>query len=100
MKEAERMSKIVVDKEKDNATYLDTYAWVLYKRGRYKEAEKIMEYIIKGGEKNDAEYYEHLGYIQKAMKQCIKAIENWKIAYKLNNGKSKLLKEIENCVKK
>ena len=100
LKEAERMSKIVVDKEKDNATYLDTYAWVLYKRGRYKEAEKIMEYIIKGGEKNDAEYYEHLGYIQKAMKQCIKAIENWKIAYKLNNGKSKLLKEIENCVKK
>jgi predicted Zn-dependent protease len=99
LKEAERMSKIVVDKEKGNATYLDTYAWVLYKRGRYKEAEKILESIIRNGEKNDAEYFEHLGYIQKAMKQCVKAIENWKTAYKIDNKKSELLKEIENCEK-
>jgi tetratricopeptide (TPR) repeat protein len=99
LKEAERMSKQVIDKEKNNATYLDTYAWVLYKRGRYKEAEEIMEAIIKKSDKSDAEYYEHLGYIQKAMKKNIKAIESWKIAYKIDNRKSDLLKEIENCGK-
>jgi len=27
----------------DNVYYLDTYAWVLYKLGRYKEAEKQMK---------------------------------------------------------
>lgn len=99
LKEAERMAKIVIEKEKGNTTYLDTYAWVLYKRGRYREAKKIMEEIIRKGEKEDAEWYEHLGYIMKAMKDCDRAIEYWQSAYKIDNRKSSLLIEIENCKK-
>ena len=34
LKEAEQMAKTVIEREKDNKTYLDTYAWVLYKRGK------------------------------------------------------------------
>jgi Tfp pilus assembly protein PilF len=99
LKDAEKMAKYVVEKEKGNPTYLDTYAWVLYKKGKYKEAEKIMEAIIKTGSNEDAAYYEHLGFIQKALKMCDKAIENWNTALKLDNRKSTLQKEIENCVK-
>jgi tetratricopeptide (TPR) repeat protein len=100
LKEAERMAKIVIDNEKGNTTYLDTYAWVLYKRGRFREAKKIMDEIISKGEKEDAEWYEHLGYIMKALKDCDKAIEYWNLAYKIDKRKSALLIEIENCRKR
>jgi Tfp pilus assembly protein PilF len=99
LKEAEKMAKLVIDREKENTTYLDTYAWVLYKRGRYKEAEKVMERVISKGESPNAEWYEHLGYIMKAVNKCGKAIEYWTLSFKLDKSKSKLLKEIENCIK-
>ena len=100
LKEAEKMAKKVVEKEKGNATYLDTYAWVLYKKGKLRDAEKLMESIIKDGDNNDAEYYEHLGYIQKALKKCDKAIASWNKALMIDSRKVLLQKEIENCGKK
>jgi tetratricopeptide (TPR) repeat protein len=96
LKEAENMAKKVIEKEGTNNTFLDTYGWVLYKRGKLKEAAKIMETIIKSGEK-DAEYYEHYGYILKKRKRCDEAVSNFNIAYKLDSTKTYLLKDIENC---
>jgi len=93
------MAKKVIEKEKGNTTFLDTYGWVLYKRGKLKEAAKIMESIIKNNDKQDAEWYEHYGYILKKQKKCSEAVLNWKIAYKIDNSKTELLKEIENCEK-
>jgi Tfp pilus assembly protein PilF len=99
LKEAEQMSKSVIEKEKGNNTYLDTYGWVLYKRGKLKEAATIMESIINSGAKPDAEWFDHYGFILKGQKKCDKAIENWKIAIKLDSTKVNLNKEIENCGK-
>jgi tetratricopeptide (TPR) repeat protein len=99
LKEAEEMAKRVIEKEKGNTTFLDTYGWVLYKRGKLNEAAKIMETIINSGEKPDAVWYEHYGFILKGQKKCLKAIENWNIAIKIDSTKSNLIKEIENCKK-
>ncbi|MCX6750237.1 MAG: hypothetical protein NTZ83_02170, partial [Candidatus Pacearchaeota archaeon] len=99
LKEAEEMAKKVIEKEKENSTYLDTYGWVLYKRGKLNEAAKIMEKIINSGEKADAEWYEHYGFILKKQKKCVKAIENWNIAVKLDSTKTNLFKEIKDCRK-
>ncbi len=99
LKEAEKMAKKVVEKEKDNTTYLDTYAWVLYKRGKLKEAARIMEDIIKSGGKPDAVWYEHYGFILKKQGNCPKAVENWKEALKLDETKTNLAEEINNCAK-
>jgi Tfp pilus assembly protein PilF len=99
LKEAEEMAKKVIEKEKGNTTYLDTYGWILYKRGKLKDAAKIFESIISSGEKPDAVWYEHYGYIYKKQKNCSKAIENWNIALKLDSSKIHLLKEIESCGK-
>ena len=60
----------VIEKEKGNTTFLDTYGWVLYKRGKLKEAAKVMETVINSGEKPDAVWYEHYGYILKKEKKC------------------------------
>ncbi len=97
LKEAEIMAGKVIEMEKNNNTYLDTYGWVLYKRGKVKDAEKIFEEIIKSSKDPDAEYFEHYGYILKKRKNCQKAIINWKFALELDSTKTNLKKEIENC---
>jgi len=99
LKEAEEMSRRVIENEKTNTTFLDTYAWVLYKRGKLKEAARIMENIIGSGEKPDAVWYEHYGFILKKQKRCREAIINWNIALKLDATKNHLSNEIENCIK-
>ena len=48
---AEKMSKITITKEPENSTYLDTYAWILF---RLKSYDKALEYITKAV-KNDVE---------------------------------------------
>jgi len=93
------MAKIVIEREKDNNTYLDTYAWVLYKRGKTREAAKIMERIINTEEGNDAEYFEHYGYILRKLGKCREAEKNWEKALALDKEKTQLRKEIENCRK-
>jgi tetratricopeptide (TPR) repeat protein len=100
LKKAEAMSRKVIEQETDNATFLDTYAWVLFKKGKTKDAAKIMERIISQGSNISAEHYEHYGFILKKLKKYEKAIENWEIAMKLDNTKSQLNNEIENCRKR
>jgi tetratricopeptide (TPR) repeat protein len=98
LEEAEKMIKIVIDQEKDNKTFLDTYAWVLYKRGKFKEASKVMEEIMKEGE-DDADWFEHYGFIMKGLKRCDTAIIYWNRAIYVDNKRQYLIKEIENCSK-
>jgi predicted negative regulator of RcsB-dependent stress response len=71
----------------------------LYKRGKLEEAAKVMQSIIKSGDKPDAVWFEHYGYILRKQKKCKEAIENWKTALKLDSNKTELIKEIENCEK-
>ncbi len=99
LKEAEAMAREVVDKAEKNTTFLDTYAWVLYKRGKLKEAAAIMEKIIGSGEKADAEWYEHYGYILKGQKKCSLAVEKWEIAISIDSSKTHLIQEIKDCEK-
>lgn len=44
---AESYAKRVVRNEPDNTTYLDTYAWVLYKKGDYEGARELIDKTIK-----------------------------------------------------
>ncbi len=64
---AHKMSRTTIEKEPKNAYYLDTYAWVLYKMGNYKEAERYILLAIKYSEKEDqSTNYEHYVEILKA----------------------------------
>ncbi len=100
LKDAEQMARTVIEKDKNNDTFLDTYAWVLYKRGKARAAAKIMEKIIdSAGKKGDAEYFEHYGYILRKMGKCDEAVQNWETAIMLDGTKTNLRKEMENCKK-
>ncbi len=100
LKEAEKMARIVTEKEKGNSTFLDTYAWVLYKRGKSREAARIMEKILGSDDhSNDAEYYEHYGYILKKMRRCDEAVKSWEKALMIDSLKTELKKEMIKCGK-
>ena len=51
---ATRMSRITIEEEPDNATYLDTYGWILFLRGKAKEAKPYFKHaMIYGGKESE-----------------------------------------------
>lgn len=81
--DALKMSAITVEKEPKNVTYLDTYAWVLYKLERYKDAKKWMEKVFSYDKNPQGVNYEHYGDILYKLGDTKKAVQNWKKAKKL-----------------
>jgi tetratricopeptide (TPR) repeat protein len=93
--EAKGWSARVVKNNPDNATFLDTYAWVLYKLDALEEAERyILNALDKGGE-NDPEVNEHAGDIQFSLKSFQVARSYYQKAIILGGDKEKLQEKIE-----
>ncbi len=69
----------LVDKEPNNATYLDTYAWVLYKLGEFENARKYLEKAVENDSGNGV-ILEHLGDAWYQTGNAEKALEFWKKA--------------------
>jgi len=82
---AERMSLICIELEPNNPTFLDTYAWVLYKQNKL---DKALEYIKKAYllQKNNATIIEHYGDILYKTGNIEQALEMWNEAYKTGKG--------------
>lgn len=59
LRKAERMSRITIEKEPDNATYLDTYGWILFLRGKAKEAKPYFKHAMIYGGKDSAVILRH-----------------------------------------
>lgn len=83
LEDALKMSAITIEKDPKNVTYLDTYAWILYKLGRYKEAKKWMEKVFSYDKNAGGVNYEHYGDILYKLGEKEKAVQNWKKAKKL-----------------
>ena len=60
---ASRMSRITVEKEPDNATYLDTYGWILFLRGKAKEAKPYFKHAMIYGGKESAVILMHYAMV-------------------------------------
>jgi tetratricopeptide (TPR) repeat protein len=92
-----KMAEEVMKTDGDNKTYIDTYAWVLYKLGKKKKAYKEMLRIFQKQEERDPEILEHMGFILKSMGKCTEAVGYWEEALIKDKAKSYLEKEIEAC---
>lgn len=70
---AEEMSRLANELDPDNATFLDTHAWVLYLLKRYDEAKQYMDRAVELMEKEDEEMskdvLEHIKQINKKAKK-------------------------------
>lgn len=95
---AEKLSRKTVDQQPDNATFLDTLAWILYLKGEYEEAleiqEKAMDSLSSEAE-SSAEYWDHLGDIQYRCAQKDKALDSWKKALELDKENKKIAEKVK-----
>lgn len=93
LEKAENMSAKTVKANPGNPTFLDTYAWVLYMRGKYKEAKKVMEKAIATGNVS-AIHYEHYGDILYKLGNIDEAVKQWQKAKGLNPNAELIDKKI------
>lgn len=96
---AEAMSRRTINAEPQNATYLDTYAWILYIQKDYKNAGQYIERAIDGLEETaeNAGIFDHAGDIFYRLKQNKKAIQYWIKALSLTTDadlKAKLKRKV------
>lgn len=87
---AERMSGKVVERFPDNSTYLDTHAWVLFKKKNYTLARFYMQSAISNGGENNPTLLEHYGDILYFIDKPDEALQYWQRA-KDNGGASEIL---------
>jgi tetratricopeptide (TPR) repeat protein len=62
LERAEELSYATIVKYPDNPTYLDTYAWILYKLKRYSDAKKYIQKAMQN-EVEDPDIYYHYAMI-------------------------------------
>ena len=87
---AERLSNLVVKNNPDNSTYLDTYAWVLFKKKDFQLAKFYMESALSSSTEENPVLVEHYGDILFFLNQKDKAVIQWEKSLKMGN-KSKVL---------
>ncbi len=94
LSKAKEMAERLVENEPENATYLDTYAWVLYAQKDYKKAKKTLEKALQFTQSGAV--IEHYGDVIFQLGDVEHALEQWQKA-KLKGGTSKNLdKKISN----
>lgn len=78
--EAEQMSYRTVKAEPENATYLDTYAWILFRQERYAEAKIYIDQALQCDSLASGVIVEHAGDIYALCGEIDKAITLWRQA--------------------
>jgi len=94
LKKALKMSSKCIKTEPINATYLDTYGWILFKMGKINEAKIYLEKAMNNAGVNDPEITEHYGDMLYEMKEYKRAVETWEDSIILGGDKVKIEKKI------
>lgn len=99
---AEQMSAKAIAAEPKNATYLDTYAWVLYKLGRYADAKIYIDQTMKFSTDSttDGTLYEHAAAIYAQLGDYKSAVSFLEQAVKHGSDAKALEKKIRLYQKK
>ena len=77
LEKAEQMSFKTIKAEPENATYLDTYAWILFKQGRYAEAKIYIDQTLQYDPDASAVLLEHAGDIYAKCGEMAQAVSYW-----------------------
>lgn len=99
LERAEQMSRRTIEAEPDNATYLDTYAWILYKLQRYDEALTYMERALAAEAEPSDVLYEHAGDICHRLGDKSKALDYWRKALDLQRVAGMVNRELEKKIR-
>jgi tetratricopeptide (TPR) repeat protein len=89
LEKAEQMSHRTVKAEPKNATYLDTYAWILFMQQRYAEARIYIDQALQNDSDSSAVIIEHAGDIYALCGNKERAVELWKEACQRSTAEDK-----------
>ena len=97
LEKAERLSAQTIRYEPENPTYLDTYAWIFFKKGEYALALTYMKSAIAYTENEEisAELLEHYGDILFMTGNPEEAIPNWEKALELKPESEVLQRKVK-----
>lgn len=95
LEKAESMSYKTVKAEPKNATYLDTYAWILFMQKRYAEAKIYIEQALQNDSDGNAVITEHAGDIYVQNNDPERAVELWQQALKKDPKNKILIRKIK-----
>lgn len=92
---AAEMSLRTLKEEPTNATYLDTYAWILFLQKRYDEAKAYIDLTLQNSKNPDKVLLEHAGDIYLMAGDKEKAVSYWKQAIEAGGDKASLERKIK-----
>lgn len=92
---AEEMSYKTVKAEPNNATYLDTYAWILFEKGNYAEARLYIDDAMKSDEEKSDVIVEHCGDIYYMTGDVEGALKYWRQALEMGSQSETLKQKIQ-----
>lgn len=109
---AEHYSALAVKSDPENATYLDTYAWVFFRKGEYTLARQYIDAVLRifnskpeeseaeGGESDEsgvisADVYDHAGDIYFMTGDRAAAVDYWKKAAELDSDNELIAKKVK-----
>lgn len=99
LKKAEQMSAKTIKAEPTNATYIDTYAWILFLQKRYEEAKAYIDRAIESDSDStqapSAVVLEHAGDIYCMCGDTEHATQLWQKALKAGGDKAVLTRKIK-----
>jgi tetratricopeptide (TPR) repeat protein len=75
LKRAEELSLYTLEIQPNNPTFLDTYGWILFKKGKYNDALRFTESAIRNGAYENSEVLMHYGDIMMELGRCNEALE-------------------------
>lgn len=95
LEKALKMSLIANTIEKNNSTYEDTHAWILYQSNEYEKAKEWILRSLSNGGKESAIIIEHYGDILYKLGDIEKALIQWKKASEMGGESESLRKKIQ-----
>lgn len=95
LQKAERLARTAVQHQPDNATFLDTYAWVLFQLKRYDDARSVISHALQCDSTLSNVVLEHAGDIYYQAGDTDRAVELWQKAAEKDPSNALLQRKIE-----
>lgn len=93
---AEKLSAMTIKERPDDATSLDTYAWIMFKKKDYTQAQVYIQKALDNTSEPSEELYEHAGDIYFFTGDADKALDFWKKALELDPDNESLERKVKN----
>lgn len=91
---ARTMSKKSLEIDKENASFLDTYAWICFQLEKFEDAKFYQEQAILHGKEDMTTIYEHYGDILIKLNDVDNALKYWNKSKELGSKNKSLLRKI------